>query len=371
LSQQKILLACYEVPGWGGASTSTYTLFEMLQAEKIDITLVNIIGQHDSAYLRYRFGADMGNPRKLPQVHNCQLLGNNYQHHAQLLELINAINPDAMVGVGWPAAFILKAADPERKLVYITTGCGWMGAYAGKKPGNDLRSLTQNELLNPKMITLADALEERTIAMSDLVVNHSDINQLLYRTLYPGHVGKMYGRVVWFSEWIYQEALRYQALGKRFHDREIDALFVANDWSRQVKNFSLVKKLIKRLKGLNLHIVGEMPELLGGCTHHDFIATREYLFALMANTRVVVSASAYDAAPGILFEAAAMGCNIVTSKNCGNWELCHPDLLADSASAGSFASCIQLATARYYANNIAWFNEKRSYDDLKNLLTVF
>ena len=371
MQQQKILLACYEVPGWGGASTATYQLFEMLQADHIDLTLVNIIGQHDSAYFRYRFGDDMGNPRKLLNVHNCQLFGNNYQYHAQLHELINDINPDVMVGVGWPAAYILKAADSTRKIVYITTGCGWMGLYAGKKRGNNLQSVTQNELLNPRMITRKDALEERTIAMSDLVVAHSDINLLLYRTLYPGHAGKMYERVVWFSEWIYQEALQYQALGKLFEHREIDVLFVANDWSRRVKNFWLVKKLIKRLHGLNIHIVGELPEPLGGATHHDFIATRESLFALMANTRVVVSASAYDAAPGILFEAAAMGCNIVTSKNCGNWQICHPELLADRASAGSFAPRIQLATTRYYPNNIARFNEKRSYDDLKNLLTVF
>ena len=32
-----------------------------------------------------------------------------------------------------------------------------------------------------------------------------------------------------------------------------------------------------------------------------------------------------DAAPGILFEGAVMGCNLVASKNCGNWEVCHPD----------------------------------------------
>ena len=371
MRQQNILIACYEVPGWGGASTATYKLVEMLQAEGVDATLVNIIGEHDSAYFRYRFGNGMGNPRKLPKVHNCHLSGNNYQCHPQLRDLINAINPQIMLGVGWPAAYILKAADPLRKLVYLTTGCGWMGSYVEKKRGNDLQSVTQNELKNPKSITRDDALEERTIALCDLVVAHSEINMHLYRTLYPGHAGKLYQRVVWFSEWIYQDALEHFGLKQPFEARKIDVLFLANDWTRPEKNYWLARKIIKRLEGLNVHLVGELPEQPGGSCHHDFIVNRDSLFELMGNTRVVVSASSFDAAPGILFEAAAMGCNVVTSKNCGNWELCHPDLLANPASAGVFAQRIHLATTSYYSNNLAGFNEKRSYDDLKNLLTVF
>ena len=304
---RRVLIACYEVPGWGGASTASYSLFEMLRADGVDAAMVNIIGAHDSAYFRYRFGENMGNPRQLPAVYNCHLSGNNYRYHAQLHDLINEIKPDIMIGVGWIAAYVLKIADPSRRLVYLTTGCGWMGIYADQIRGSDLQSITDNELENPKAITIEDALEEDAIEMADLVVVHSDVNLRLYRTLYRGHAGKMYDKVVWFSEWICRDTLRYQKLRKPFKDREIDVLFVANDWSRPVKGFWLAKKIIKRLQGLEIQVVGELPEPAGGFCHQDFTADRASLFELMGNARAVVSPSSYDAAPGVLFEAAVMG----------------------------------------------------------------
>jgi len=51
------------------------------------------------------------------------------------------------------------------------------------------------------------------------------------------------------------------------------------------------------------------------------------VFRLMGNAKTIVSTSRYDAAPGILFEGSVMGCNLVASRNCGNWKICHTELL--------------------------------------------
>jgi glycosyltransferase involved in cell wall biosynthesis len=370
LRQRKILIACYEVPGWGGASTATYKLFEMLQADGMDVTLVNLIGEHDFAYFKYRFGKTLGNPRNLSRVINCRLTGNNYRYQPGLHELISEIDPDLMVGVGWIATHVLKTADPSHKLVYITTGCGWMGTYADHKRGNDLQSVSSYELRNPKLVTCQDALEKGAIDKADFVVAHSDINLHLYKTLYPGHAGKMYNKAVWFYEWIFQDAQQYSAMSQPFENREIDVLFVANDWTRPVKGFWQIEEMARGLNGLNVHIVGELPEPLPKFHQHGFVADRESLFELMGRSRVVASTSSYDAAPGILFEAAAMGCNIVASKNCGNWELCHPDLLVDPAKPGTFVQRIKLARTRQFPSNTSRFEDTRSYLDLKNLLAV-
>ncbi len=246
-----------------------------------------------------------------------------------------------------------------------------MGIYAELSGGRDLQSVTHHQLHNPKKVTAQDALEERAIEMADLVIAHSDINLHLYTSLYAGHAGKVYNKVVWFSEWIFREARQYQSLAKPFGEREVDVLFIANDWSRKVKGFRLVKKIISRLHNCEAHVVGELPEPLGVGVHHDFIADRKALFRLMANTRVVVSTSLYDAAPGVLFEAAVMGCNIVASKNCGNWALCHSDLLVEPATARAFAGRITLAKSRAFPSHIEHFSETGSYEDLKDLLMVF
>ena len=313
----------------------------------------------------------MGNPRGLDGVFNCQLAGNNYRYHERLHAIIREIDPDVMVGVGWIAAYILKLADPARKLIYMTTGCEWIKMYAGLKRTNDFLSFSQNSLSHPERITGRHTLERRTIELADFVLTHSDMNLQLHRTLYASSAGKMYDNVVWFSDWIYQDALQYQHLARPFEARDIDALFIANDWSRPEKNYWLAKKIIARLPDLNVHVVGEVRERLPGITFHDFISERSVVFELMANTKAVVSPSSFDTAPGILFEASAMGCNVVTSKNCGNWQLCHPDLLVDAVGVQAFVNCVRLAATKEYEDNIAFFHDTHSYDDLKNLLAVF
>ena len=58
-----------------------------------------------------------------------------------------------------------------------------------------------------------------------------------------------------------------------------------------------------------------------------------------------------DAAPGGIFEASAMGCNVVASPDCGFWELCHDDLLVPTPSAAAFLDRIELACAQPFSDH--------------------
>jgi len=367
----KILIACFEVPGWGGASTACYKMFEMLQKDGLDVSLVNIIAEHDAAYLEYRFGDKMGNPRGLQRVYNCVLSGNNYQHQAALHELMENINPDLMVGVGWIAAYVLALVQSSRKLIYMTTGCSWMKKYIDLKKGNDYLSFEENIQPHPERITGRKLLESKVVEQSDLILTHSAMMLQLYRALYPSCVGKIYDKVVWFSEWIYQDALCYEYLRRPFEAREIDVLFIASDWSRKEKNYPLARKIQLKLGDLNIHVVGEVPDKIAGVTYHSFIPDRDAVFRLMGNAKAVVSTSLFDASPGILFEASALQCNVVASRNCGNWQLCNGELLVDPVSGRGFRNAIRLATNRKYPDNLAFFKGEESFDDLKDLIAIF
>lgn len=368
MSRKKILLACFEVPGWGGASTSAYKLFQMLQADGLQIVLVNIIGEDDVAYFQHLFGEDIGNPRGLKGVFNCFLQGNNYRHQVNLHNLIESIDPDLVIGIGLTAVYILKMADPRRKLIYLTTGCGWMKGYLKWHPKGDFLSFAQRLLNHPERIAGGNEMERKAVQMADLVVTHSDITLQLHKAIYPSSAAKLYSKVVWFSEWIYEDALEYAQRRKDFVDRQNDVLFIANDWGRPEKNYRLVKKIIARLKDLAVHIVGEVREKLPGVTYHNFVGNRAALFTLMSDSKVVASASSFDASPGILFEGSAMGCNVITSKNCGNWQLCNMRLLVEPVSVAGFVDCIHRATSLKFEDNIDMFHEKKSYDDFKDLL---
>jgi hypothetical protein len=91
---------------------------------------------------------------------------------------------------------------------------------------------------------------------------------------------------------------------------------------------------------------------------------------LMGNTRTVVCPSLIDSAPGILYEASAMGCNIVTSRNCGNWTLCHSELLAERYHIDAFAQCIRRSLTHSYPDNMSRFLNPGSYGDLVETLMV-
>jgi hypothetical protein len=81
-----------------------------------------------------------------------------------------------------------------------------------------------------------------------------------------------------------------------------------------------------------------------------------------------VCPSSFDAAPGILFEASVMGCNVVTSKNCGNWELCNDRLLVSEYTADAFAEAIRHAHTAKFADHMARFLDRSSYRSLKDVL---
>jgi hypothetical protein len=194
----------------------------------------------------------------------------------------------------------------------------------------------------------------------------------LFRYFYPYNSGKIYPRPIWFGEWIYGEASKCAAFSKPFRKRDIDCLFISSSWDRPEKNYALVKRLIRRFTPATIHVVGEIEDAdtIPGACYHGLVTTREQLFTLMGRTRTVVSTSLCDSAPGILFEAAAMSCNIVASKNCGNWMICNKQLLVDPYSEDQFARSLTLSLSKKFDDNMKLFFETESYKQLVEIIEL-
>jgi hypothetical protein len=109
---------------------------------------------------------------------------------------------------------------------------------------------------------------------------------------------------------------------------------------------------------------------LPSAIHHELIAGREDLFRLMGRAKTVVCPSLCDAAPGILFEGSALGCNIVTSRNTGNWRLCHDELLAEPYTASEFVSKIGRSLSKKFEDHMDYFLQANSYQKLIDVLSV-
>lgn len=368
---KRILLGCYEVPGLGGANTSSYKLFEKLQNDGFDVCYLNMIDARDLDYLRYVFGADFGNPKCLKNVYNFILNGPHFEVYNELTRLLTKLAPDLLLGHGSIAALLLKRAAPERRVIFSTSGCKQVEEYIHKKKVQnaiEFAELMQQESGNDLIL---NHKEKETIKVSDLIITHSNMIKSFYEHIYASYTGRIYPDVIWRAEWIRESALDFVHLCKPFAEREIDLLFVSSSWNRPVKNYKLVRNAVPRLKGLKVQIVGDTDSKIPNAVHHGIIAERKHLFALMGNSKSVACVSVFDAAPGILFEGATLGCNVIASKNCGNWQLCNDNLLVDPFDINTFIEKILLASTRKFEANMELFLNKNCYKNLLETIVAF
>jgi len=367
----KILIGCYEIPGFGGANTASYKLFERMQRDGMDVCYINIIEEQDVDYFKYVFGKNYGNPESLPNVYNCILKQRLYGPHSELEEIILKLDPDVLIGKGFIAAFLMKKAAHSRKMIFITSSCTQVRQYIIQGKMKSAVDLHRFSLRKSNRLKILVEKERETVKLSDLVITHSDMAKYFFERFFPSYAGKIYSKAIWAAEWIYDEALNYSGSRKSFQERDIDILFIASAWSRPEKNYDLVKKITSKCKDLKIHIIGETEEKMKGIVYHGTIIKREELYSFLGRTKTVVCPSLRDSAPGILFEASAMGCNIIASKNCGNWRLCNQDLLVEPFHLTGFLKNIHLSLLKEYPDNKDYFLNSNSYQDLIDTIKIF
>ncbi|HZX13067.1 MAG TPA: glycosyltransferase [Thermodesulfobacteriota bacterium] len=364
----RILLGCYEVPGYGGANTASYKLFEIMQSDGLNVSYINLINEKEADYFRYAFGENCGNPKCLDNVYNCVLKGPLFHPHPELADLIDKLSPDILLGIDYLGALLIKRAAPKKRSIFFTAGCEQVRHYAIL--GKDAIGLGEFIAQTKGVPILLHRFEKETVEISDFILTHSDMIKVFYQYFFPSQNGKIYSDVMWFAEWIYKDALDYSGLQKPFFEREIDIISIASYWCRPEKNYKLIKKIVSQLRDLNIHIVGESEKKLPDAKHHGLITKREDMFKLLGNTKTIVCPSLFDAAPGILFEASAMGCNIVASKNCGNWQICNEKLLVDPFNLNNFLEKITVSLTEKFSDNIDYFLKTESYKNLIGTILV-
>lgn len=335
----------------------------------MNVSFVNIIPGFLFEFFQQKFGDPPGNPQKLSNVYNCIIEGPLALDSipAGLARLLHQLSPDVIIGKMWRAAFLLKRAAPETPLIFLPSGSERLKLYIRQGRVKDFLSLRDfhNSIANA---TDTSFLEQETVRSSDLVVVHSEMMLSLYRNFFPFLNGKLHEEVLWYSDWILQEASRYRRYKLPFEKRDIDLLFIANDWSRAEKNFELLKQITFACSDLSIHVAGELAEELTCASAHGLIANREEIHSLMGRAKAVVSPSVFDAAPNILFEASAMDCNVVCSKNCGNWQICNEALLVDPFTSENFIQKVRLASTEKFKDNLDLFIGSNSYQKLKYLI---
>jgi glycosyltransferase involved in cell wall biosynthesis len=339
-----------------------------MQKDGLDVTYVNLVSEQDEVFLRHVFGGNFGNPRSLENVYISILREPLWRRHDALAGLIGSLAPDLLLGFGFIAARLMKLAAPGKPLVFMTSGCAQTKRLLEAGAIRDFITFRRH-VARGVVYPVRDDQERRAAASCDLIVVHSPLVRFAFEHFFPVHAGKIYSNLISVADCVYPEAEPFAGLSRPFADRDIDVIFVASSWNRPEKNYGLVKKIVSRCAGLNIHIVGEVHRPCPPARHHGVVARREDLYSLLGRSKAIVSPSLIDPAPGILFEASAMGCNVIASPNCGNWQLCNEQLLADRCSPETFLNKIRIAVAGPYKDNAERF--RGGYEDLVDTLGVF
>jgi glycosyltransferase involved in cell wall biosynthesis len=365
------VFGCYEIPGYGGASTAAYRFFELVQRQGYEASFINLVSQEDDLRFNRLFGRNYGNPKALKNVSNCLLDQPLFSQQDNLSRLLMTLESDIMVGFDYIASFLMKQAAPQTYLIFYTMGCEQLKAYVDQNHISDLQAFSQFAARSGQKLQVRHRFEKEAAENADLIITHSDVIKSLYVRFFPECISKIHDKVIWVADWIYQEALEYRHFKKPFAARSVDLLFIASSWSRIEKNFSMIKNLVPHLKDLRIHLVGETDIKIHGVTHHGLVTDRSTLFSILGDARTVASLSLYDAAPQILFEGSALGCNLVSSKNSGNWMICNENLLVNPLTEDRALAAIRKSLRAEALDNIEYFLGKDSYNSFVDVLSEF
>ena len=300
----------------------------------------------------------------------CALSGSLSSVRPELAAAIDRCDPAIVIGCGYRAALVAKASTPGRRVVLLTGTCKQAEHYVVTGRVADAIELERMLAAGGPPPRLLNSVEARSVDACDLVITHSPQTLGFMERFYPTAIGKVYPRVVSFAEWICEDAVSGQSSMRPFDQRDIDVLFVASGWDRVEKNYALVRAIAGRLPDLTVHVIGDCERPDRHTVHEGFLSSRADVFERMGRTRVVVCPSLIDAAPGVLFEGSVLGCNLVASRNCGNWPLCHRDLVPAALEVEAFVECIRRARERPYPDSRQEFLDAAGCAELIALLTA-
>jgi glycosyltransferase involved in cell wall biosynthesis len=366
----RLLFVAAEPPAVGGSSTAAFALFRKLRADGVDVHFVTVVDPRDAPHFAALLGGPPGTIRGDDRFSVCAIAGSLHDQQPELAAIIHRLDPATIVGFGYRAAGAAKAAAPSRRVVFVTGSCKEAQYHVTSGRVADAVALDRwlaGHSAPPHPVEVA---EGRAVETCDLIVTHSPQTLAFMEHFYPMAVGRIFPRVVSFAEWIGEDAATGLVSARPFEARDIDVLFVASGWDRIEKNYPLVRAIAARLPGRSVHVIGAVARPDRRTVHEGFLASRADTFERMGRARVVACPSLIDAAPGVLFEAAVLGCNLVASRNCGNWELCHPDLLAPSLDPDAWVACITRGCEQPYASSYQAFLDAGGYAEFVAVLTA-
>jgi hypothetical protein len=342
-----ILLAATAEPEECASGATSYRLFEHMQRTGRNVAWVDLIREPLTAPLR----ASPCREGPLPQTYACVISPPTGQVEPALSDAIRRFNADLLVGCGALATVLLHAAAPQCPVVLLADRCERLQMLVHTGAVRDFMQFERRVRRGVNYASFEPTLESQAAGASTVIFTPSPLMRFAFEHLYPQHVGELYAVPVSPAALVYAEAEACRALARPFAERDVDVVFPAGARTPIATNDGLTRRIVEACTDLTVRSAGTTGAAYRAPTDHGLASQRQDLYALLGRSKTFVCPSRLDAGPHILFAASAMGCNVVASPNCGNWPLCHTDLVAPQCTRGAFLDKIRLSLARPYSDN--------------------
>lgn len=368
--KRNILIVSVGPPGWGGAATASYHLFRRMQGDGHNVHYMCLLDEIRIAEDQKIFGEKLGNPLGLEGVTICVLKRPLDGPHPEVRDSLIEIGANLVIAYSHSPTVFIKEATPEVPVIFYVSGSTAATALLISDPGLDAVKILER-LDKGEQFQISNDREVKAVALADRIVANSELSHRLLRGFHPGCTDKLDPVPTWEAEWVHGHALEFKHLALPFDERDIDVLFVASNWDREVKNCPMVRQIVASMPDKVIHVLGLAGETVEGAISHGLVPEIEEVFRLFGRARVLVCPSRLDAAPGVLYEGAALGCNLVASRNCGNSRIVNQKLLVDSFTTENFVEVIERALVRPSKNDVKYLVDRRGYRNLIDLAREF
>lgn len=324
--RKKIIFVRNSFPYRGGSSTILYTLFQSMQKYLPTAEFWILLTKRVKEIGIKHYGPYWANPKGLRNVKTF-LIDSNIEKK-RLKDALEKTKPGVILSKSRLSTQLIKKLKPDIKLWHLTSTCSAVKNAIDRGYLSSMQDAIKR-LKDNKIISSYCSEEYAAVRYADCILFHTDTMKVWYYNFYPEFTEKMEDEVFWDYTILQKHIKSCNVPANNWNSRPVDLIFVASNWSRTEKNFILMKKICQHFKNKKIIVIGFLPEKLpdgvitfSNMTHDDVIQA-------MQKSKVVVSPSRYDEAPNILFEGAIAGCNIVCSKNCGNYRITPEDFVAD------------------------------------------
>ncbi len=364
---RRILIASSVVPGFSSAASAAYLLFQRLQQDGFSVHFWNLIATAEEGYYQYLFGDNYGNPEQLVNVQQVD------PEKTSLKTAIHDLNPDIIVTFSKEAVVSLTQAAPDIPQLYLLDGLGQIKQQVLNGYTKDLLAFQKQPRKENERLKVYDAVEKKALINCDMVIANNDQLKAYLPAYFPTLLSQIYREAIGWGAFFHRAAEQYKAYRKPFAERRIDLLFVSCDWNTPEKNYAFAMRIARGFRKQTVHLIGNISPPLEKkyVNYHGVVASRVAFFKVLGNSKTVVCPASFATAPGSLYEAIAMGCNIVTSKNCASWSLCNEVLLVDPFSLRKFREKINLSLQRSFPANFDLEQEDDSYKKLQEIISLF